>query len=235
MIYAGNQPYFLPYIGYWQLIKCADVFALSDDYNYKIDGWIHRNRILNNGEPLFFGLNIKGKSPNKLINELDVMRDNFPEKLKTIERTYRKAPHYEQGSEIIKKIFAYEDSNLAEFLFNSHKIICDYLDIKTPLVKTSSLEGNNQYKREFRIYDQCKRLGADTYINAIGGMELYDFEQFEKEGLTLKFINSHPRAYKQFKNEFVPNLSILDVIMFNAQEEVIAMLDDYELISAPGK
>ncbi len=230
MIYAGNQPYILPYIGYWQLVNCADVFAISDDYNYIIDGWIHRNRILNNGEPTYFGLNIKGKSPNKQIRELEIINDNFSEKLKTIQRTYSKAPYFENGFQLLQKIFDCKETNLAEFLFYSHEVICDYLEIKTKLVRTSSLIGNDQYKKEFRIFDQCAQLGADTYINAIGGMKLYDYEAFKQRGITLKFLQSIPVEYKQFKHPFVPNLSILDVVMFNSREECIKMLDSYELI-----
>ena len=75
----------------------------------------------------------------------------------------------------------------------------------------------------------CKSLGAESYINAIGGKDLYSKERFTKEGINLNFIQTGDVRYKQFGNEFVPFLSIIDVLMFNSPEEARILLDDYEL------
>ena len=94
----------------------------------------------------------------------------------------------------------------------------------------SELEGNDSFKREERIYDMCHRLGADTYVNPIGGKELYDGGEFEKQGIKLRFINTDEIVYKQFGDSFVEKLSIIDMIMFNSREEIRDMLDKYTLI-----
>ena len=88
------QPYFLPYIGYWQLLNAVDKYVIYDDVNYIKGGWINRNRILINKEPKYFNVKLNGASPNKLINEVEVSNDNIWQKklLKTIEENYKKAP-----------------------------------------------------------------------------------------------------------------------------------------------
>lgn len=230
MILAANQPYFIPYIGYWQLIHLADVFVILDDYAYINRGWINRNRILSNGEPIYYGISLEKASQNKMIDETFLSEQDFNKLQKTIYFTYRKAPNFQEGYQLMESIFSSTEKNLSIFLQQAIQAVAAYLDIKTKFVLSSDLEGNNQFKREHRIYDQCTRLGADTYINAIGGMELYDFEEFKKRGITLKFLKSIPIEYKQFNHPFVPNLSILDVIMFNPREEVKRMLGSYELI-----
>lgn len=230
MILAANQPYFIPYIGYWQLINHADVFVILDDYAFINRGWVNRNRLLNNGQPIYCGLPLNKMSQNKMIDETNLFSLDFSKQLKTIFHLYHKAPNFQDGYRLMDAIFSYQESNLAKFLAHSMELIADYLDITTKFVLSSSLSGNSQFKREHRIYDQCARLGANTYINAIGGMELYDFEEFKKRGITLKFLKTKPVEYKQFYHPFVANLSILDVIMFNSREDVIKMLDSYELI-----
>lgn len=232
MILAANQPYFIPYIGYWQLINCADIFVIDDDYNYIKQGWVNRNRILNQGVPNYFTLPIDHASDSVTIDKTYLSSFDFNKMLRKIENLYHKAPNFTEGYALIQSILSYPERNLADFLTHGMQVISDYLGIKTRFIKSSSLENNSLLKREHRIYDQCARLGADTYINAIGGMELYDFEEFKKRGITLKFLKTRPIEYKQFGSPFVPNLSILDVIMFNSREEVIKMLDQYDLITA---
>lgn len=230
MILSGNQPYFIPYIGYWQLINNADVFIICDDYNFIKGGWIHRNRLLNGSEPIYCNLTLDKASQNKMINETFIKEMDFSKQLRGIECSYHKAPNFEEGYALMERIFACQDPNLAGFLANSIQVIADYLGMKTRFVKSSSLEGNSLLKREFRIYDFCERLGADTYVNAIGGTELYHAEEFAAHGLNLKFLKTNDIRYKQFDNDFVENLSILDVIMFNTKEEVRRMLGAFELV-----
>ena len=120
---------------------------------------------------------------------------------------------------------------MSEFLISSINTICRYLEINTPIRRTSELEGNDAFKREERIYDMCHRLGATTYINPIGGKALYDVEEFAKQGINLRFINTDDITYQQFGDKFVEKLSILDVIMFNSKDEIREMLGKYTLIT----
>lgn len=227
---SANQPYFIPYIGYWQLIKNADIFLICDDYNYIKGGWINRNRVLNGKEPIYCNLSLDKASQNKMINETFIKDIDIEKQLRSLECTYRKAPNFEEGYKLMETILSCPERNLAYFLENSIKVIAEYLGLKTQFKRTSEIEGNALLKREYRIYDFCQKLGADTYINAIGGMELYDFNEFKQRNIKLQFLQTNDITYKQFDNEFIESLSIIDVIMFNKREEVIKMLDDFTIV-----
>lgn len=232
VIMGGNQPYFIPYIGYWQLINAVDIFIISDDYNYINGGWVNRNRILEKGKARYFNIEISHASSNRKINELYISRGIFSkdQKLMQLRNVYRRAPYFDEGYELMQEIFDYKELNLAAFLENSIRKICDYLDIKTKFVRSSSIPHNCELKKEYKIYDQCKHVGADTYINAIGGQRLYSFDQFNQHGIKLGFIQTNEIRYKQLWYDFVPNLSIIDVIMFNSKEEIKKMLQLYKLL-----
>ena len=231
MIIAANQPYFLPYISYWQLINAADVFYIGDNYNYIKRGWINRNRILYRGAPEFFGIAVSKASSFNMICELHIADTDKYHKMNKLYEAYHKAPYYENGIQLVEEILDSEEEILSEFLISSIKTICRYLEIDTSLHRTSELEGNDAFKREERIYDICHRLGADMYINPIGGKALYDVKEFAGQGIDLKFLNTGNISYRQFGDQFVEKLSILDVIMFNSKDEIREMLGHYELIT----
>lgn len=230
MIIGANQPYFLPYISYWQLINASDVFFVGDNYAYIKRGWINRNRILFNGCPELFGIEVARASSFSLINELNIVEINKRKKMNKLYEAYHKAPYYDIGAQITEEILDCKEENLSKFLISSIKTICSYLEINTPIRCMSELEGNDRFKREGRIYDMCHRLGADMYINPIGGKELYNTDEFKKEGINLRFINTGDIKYKQFGDIFVDKLSIIDVIMFNSKDDIREMLDNYTLI-----
>ena len=231
MIIAANQPYFLPYISYWQLINASDVFYIGDNYAYIRHGWINRNRILYRGAPEYFGIAVSKASSFSLISELHIAEKDKRGKMNKLYEAYHKAPYYEIGIQLVEEILDCQEEILSEFLISSIKTICRFLEINTPIHRTSELEGNDAFKREERIYDICHRLGAATYINPINGKALYDVEEFAKQGINLRFINTGDITYRQFGDKFVEKLSILDVIMFNSKDEIREMLGKYELIS----
>ena len=225
------QPYFIPYIGYWQLIHSVDKYVIYNDVQYIKGGWINRNRILVGGEPKFINLFMNGASPNKLINEINVP-DNIVQKsktLKTIKHSYSKAPYFNLIYPVIEKIIFYKEQVLSLYLKHSIETIADYLGINTEFILSSDIEKDNKLKGQDKVLQICKILGATEYYNAIGGKELYSVEVFGKYGIDIKFLKTESIEYKQFDNEFIPNLSIIDVLMFNSSEEVMKMLDLYTL------
>lgn len=230
MILASNQPYFLPYIGYWQLIAASDVFLIGDDYNFIRHGWIHRNRSFNFGTPTYFGITLKHASSFSVINEMEILSLQRDKLMRRMQNEYTHAPFREQGLELLDRVLDTPERNLNAFLTRSIHIVCDTLDIRTPIRHTSELANRDSFRREYRIYDYCHRLGADTYLNPIGGMALYDKVAFREQGLELRFLKSGLPRYRQFGDDFIPSLSILDMLMFNSREDVIRMLDDYALI-----
>lgn len=232
MTLAANQPYFLPYLPYWQLIRCADLFLLADDYAYIRSGWVNRNRILVSGKPQYLRLEVCSNPESRLIRDRLLMAhpDKLRKKLRTLQMAYHKAPCFEEGYALAERILRYPERNLALFLEHSIREVCAYLDIRTPIGRTSDLPGNDRFKREERVYDQCRRVGADTYVNAIGGQDLYHFDEFAARGIRLRFIKSGLPPYPQGKGPFVERLSILDAIMYTPREQLTGMLDDYTFI-----
>ena len=225
------QPYFFPYIGYWQLINAVDKYVIYDDVNYIKGGWINRNRILINDKPSFINLKMNGSSPNKLIKEIHVSNDNrWKNKLlKSIELSYRKAPFFEMSFPIIEEIINHDEVNLSLYLENLIKRIAEYLEMNTEFVLSSNIEKDNSLKGQDKVIEICKSLGAKEYYNAIGGVELYSAENFNSYGIELKFLRTEYIEYKQFKNDFSPYLSIIDVMMFNSKEQIMNILDMYSL------
>ena len=232
MTLAGNQPYFLPYLGYWQLIHAADRFLIADDYDFIKEGWINRNYILVNGKPQYFRVEMVGGIPSRLIRDKRIAMKPLwlQDKLKTLRMAYHRAPFYEPGYALAERILLNPERNLSLFLEYSIREVCAYLGITTPIGHSSDLSGNSLLRREERIYDFCARLGADTYVNLPGGQKLYDYEAFAAHGIRLRFIQPVLKPYKQFGDRFTERLSILDAIMFNPPDALHAMLDDFTWI-----
>lgn len=229
---AIMQPYIFPYIGYFQLINAVDKFIIYDDVNYINKGWINRNRILVNGNDSLFTIPLKEASQNKLINTIEVNWDAAWKSkfLKTIALSYKKAPFYADVLPLIEKTINTELTNISAVITNNLRIIAAYLDITTEIVSSSSIYVNTHLKAQERIIDICLQEKADTYINPIGGLELYDKSAFSDREMELFFIKSKPCVYPQFKNEFVPWLSIIDVLMFNSKATIKEYLDNFELV-----
>jgi hypothetical protein len=229
---AIMQPYFLPYIGYFQLMNAVDKFVVLDDVNFINRGWINRNRILVNGKDHLFTIPLKEASQNKLIKDIAILQDgNWRNKvLKTVAMNYKAAPFFNNIFPLINKIIFSDEYLISKFIVMSLKEIIKYLDIKTILANTSTFYDNQHLKAQEKIIDICRKENATLYINLIGGLNLYSKERFEEEGITLNFIKTKPIVYKQFRDEFVPWLSIIDVLMFNSKETVCEYLNSYEIL-----
>ncbi len=223
------QPYFMPYIGYWQLMAAVDTYVVYDDVNYIKGGWVSRNHILLNGQCHSFTITLNGASPNKLFNEITI-RDDFHKFLRMIDSAYRKAPYYQQVFSLLQDICAYQKRTLGEFMLHSFQVVLSYLDLHTHFVLSSAIQKDNSLHGKDKVKHICHLLGADTYYNAIGGQALYDKIDFVTEGLALYFLQTDKIEYKQFNDLFVPNLSIIDVLMFNSPEQVRQLLTDYSLV-----
>ncbi|MCF0059676.1 WbqC family protein [Dyadobacter sp. CY356] len=232
MTIAIMQPYIFPYIGYFQLINAVDKFVIYDDVNFINKGWINRNNILVSGQAHLFTIPLKDASQNKLINEVELsINDPWKKKfLKTVQQSYLKAPNYQKVFLLIEEIVNSNAETISEFTLHALQKVCAYMEIMTEIVPSSSIYQNTELKAQDRILDICKQEKADHYINPIGGMELYDKNKFENEGIKLNFIKSTASAYPQFKNAFVPWLSIIDILMFNDAESIGKLLKEFELI-----
>ena len=227
------QPYFFPYIGYFQLINAVDEFIIYDNIQFTKKGWINRNRILVNHKEDYFTLTLKKDSDFLNVNQR-FLSDTWPiERKKILNRiveSYRKAPQFAKVYPMLENCLNTDKSNLFDFILNSLKETLTFLSVPTKITISSSIEIDHELKSEEKVLAICKVQKSSTYINPIGGIELYSKEKFEKNGIKLQFQKSNSIKYSQYKNEFVPCLSILDVLMFNTPEEINIMLYQFQLI-----
>jgi hypothetical protein len=231
---AIMQPYFFPYIGYWQLIYAVDRFVIYDDVNFIKKGWINRNRILINGEPGYITIPLVGASQNKRICDIEMQTSAHwrNKMLKSIEFNYRKSPFFDEIFGEINRLISNPATNLAQFLAQSLEDIATLLGISTEFVRSSRDYGNSSLRGQDRILDICDREGATSYINAPGGQALYDTASFANANIDLCFSSGRISPYPQRAGEFVPNLSIIDALMEVGVSGVCERLREFDLSAA---
>lgn len=224
------QPYFFPYLGYWQLINAVDKYVVYDDVAFIKGGWISRNNILLEGHKYMITLPLDNPSSFRNINQIDITSREVQRAkvIRTLEAAYRKAPYYETIMPMINNLIM-ESKSISELNYNSIIQIDDYLGIETEIILSSDLKKNNELKGQEKVLHICKLLGADMYLNAVGGKELYSSDAFFDKGIELRFLKMSEVNYKQYNDEFVPGLSIIDVLMFNSVDKVIELLNQYTL------
>ena len=230
---AIMQPYLFPYIGYFQLIQAADKFVVYDNIQFTKKGWINRNRILVHGKDEFITLPLKKDSDFLNVNErtvADIFKTDRIKLLRKINEAYKKAPEFKPVFSLIESVINSNEENLFYFIFQSIQAVCKYLDIATEFVISSALTIDHQLKAQDKVIAICKTLNASQYINPIGGLDLYSKETFKQNNIEMNFIKTNVVEYKQFSDEFVPALSIIDVLMFNPKEKVQQYVQSYYTI-----
>lgn len=229
---AIMQPYFFPYIGYFQLITSVDLFIVYDNIKYSKKGWINRNRMLQNGKDVMFSLPLKNDSDYLDVREREISAVfNRNKLLNQFKGAYQLAPYFAQTFPLIEQVVSYSDANLFNFLHNSIVKTCEHLGISTEIKVSSNVNINHDLKSQEKVIALCEAVNAKTYVNAIGGVGLYSKEFFREKCMDLKFIQSKPFEYAQFGSAFVPWLSIIDVLMFNSKEKVLEVINsNYNLI-----
>jgi hypothetical protein len=215
------QPYFFPYIGYFQLIAATDSFVIYDNIKYTKKGWINRNRFLVNGKDATFSIPLVKDSDSLDVRDRQISPYYQREKLtRKIHAAYRGAPQFDKVFPKIAAIINHNSDNLFEYIHHSVDQLCRFLAIDTQLVISSHVPIDHGLRNQEKVIALCAKLGASEYINTIGGVELYTRDQFHSAGIDLKFIKKKSIEYPQFDNSFIPNLSIIDVLMFNPLDQV---------------
>jgi len=226
------QPYFWPYLGYFQLIRAVDLFIVYDNIEYTKAGWINRNRLCRNGAPHMFSLPLKKASDFLDVRERELAADFRPEKLlNQFKGAYRHASHFAQTLPLIERVVRYETTNLFRFLHHSICETCEHLGTATEIRVSSDIAIDHGLKKQDKVLALCRAVGASTYVNLSGGADLYSQAAFRAQGIELEFIRAKPFEYTQFQHPFVPMLSIIDTLMFNPIEAVQACIScNYELL-----
>jgi hypothetical protein len=229
---AIMQPYVFPYIGYFQLIHAVDMFVFYNDVNFIKKGWINRNAILLDGRAHKFTIPCADVSQNRLICDTHVAFDESEKKkfFATLEQAYKKAPYFNETFSLVRTVLSSSESTIDRLAISSIIAVCQELDIKTRLVVSSERYQNRELRREERLIDICTKENANEYVNPIGGAEIYSKEFFKTRGVDLYFQKPRLDAYKQFDNDFVPGLSVIDVLMFNDRKKISGYLHSFELL-----
>lgn len=249
------QPYFMPYLGYFHAISAVDKFILYENLSFIKDRWMNRNRILlKNGDISLITVPLLKKSSNKTISEIRI--DNNQQwklkLLKTIYLNYTGSLFFDETYPFLEKLFEYPYDFLHQLNAHSIKLIADHLNINTQLDYNNDcyleleakLDKIDEYdfsefpdvkiahasKKVVRIIEIAKKEGANVFINANGGQTLYHKDEFSSFGIDLFFIKSDQITYHQFSEEFVPDLSIIDVLMHNGKEKTTNLVKKYTLV-----
>lgn len=232
MVVAIMQPYFMPYLGYFQLINAADHFVYLDDVNFIKRGWINRNYLLKDGQRELFSIPLKKLSQNKHISQIEVNNDGWQVKLLTkIHHLYSKAPQYPHVVPLLDAIVNAKADTIADLAIISLEKTYEYLGLDKVTSRSSGIAIPAGLKGADRLIAICTELGADRYINAMGGLELYTPGVFSRHGIVLQFLSAELPVYPQFAASFEPGLSIIDVLMFNAPADVMKMLNACSFIT----
>jgi len=227
---AIMQPYLFPYIGYFQLISSADKFVFYDDVNFIKNGWINRNRIIVSGSAKYITVPLRDASSFLKINRVHFI-DDSKKILKTIEQSYKKAPYFDQIWPIVVSSFQYRTDLISELAIQSIRAVCAYLGIDKEFEISSEKYSRTQdLTGPRRIIEICRINSATDYNNPIGGVNLYNKDEFRQSGIELHFIKRKEIVYKQSIQGFIPDLSIIDVLMFNSKETVINYLGQFEVL-----
>ena len=247
-----NQPYFFPYLGFYQLVHAVDRFIIYDNLNYIQYGWINRNRFLVvGGAPTYFNAVTVESSSYKKIRDIKLSpRTNWRRKLlNTFFLNYKKCPFFAETYALIEPVIQHETESLCELATKSIVEVCHHLRITTEITENptyqqleSDLHQNDLSKvfpsiklkrperKVYRVVAVCHMMQAGEFVNAIGGQALYDKNDFKANGIELRFLQSADEPYQQTTTTYYPNLSIIDVLMNCGREGTINRLGNYELV-----
>jgi hypothetical protein len=233
VIVSIMQPYFFPYLGYFQLLQASDAFVAYDTAQYSRGGWINRNRILGADGPAWFTLPVAHDDITLPIGQrhyADPAGDARQRLWRKLDNQYRRAPRYRAAMDVLEPLLLNRETNVAAYNLHALRGLCAHLGIATRIEPASTLPPTTGLRGTDAVLALCRRLGAGTYLNSIGGTALYSREDFAREGLALRFLRSEAAPYPQFGGEPVASLSIIDVLMFNDPARIATMLGQYRLV-----
>lgn len=226
------QPYFFPYIGYYQLIAQSDVFVLYDEVQYIRSGWSNRNRILRQCSPHYLTFPLVSADFRLSYRERAYKegQDSRDQILRSVTEAYKKAAYFDVVYALVAEIMSFPSATVSIFNRNAIAKTAGYLGVDRRIIASSELEPSPKLAGPARVLDICRQLGGTRYVNAIGGQALYDKHQFAEAGMELTFCRTREIKYDQGCKDQFPNLSIIDVMMHNSPQAIQAMLDEYDLV-----
>jgi hypothetical protein len=241
MSLGAMQPYLFPYLGYFQLMNCVQTYVFCGNLQYIKRGWVNRNRVFTDfkkNETGYFTFSVTRDDYRKNINQryYSSLKKDCDKLRNILFQNYKRASYFEEAYGVIDKALQFQNENVAYFNMNACYLIAQYLEITSNITCTDIIEDeafiNKFYELDYeqRVIFLCDYFGEDYYINAIGGMPLYHRNIFADRNMMLGFIKMEDISYRQFDNEHISNLSIIDVMMHNHVEDIKRLLAKYQII-----
>ena len=233
---AIMQPYFFPYVGYWQLLHACDKFILADDVQFIRHGWIERNRILNPAGGWLYTRVPLQRHPHKAAIRDVRAQPGFDWQRKLIAQLshYKPvAPYFHEARDAIANLVTgIEEASISRINAAILRGLAPLLGIEREIVVSS--EQGFDYSSVQETADwaiaMCRQSGADVYLNPVGGAHLYDARSFKESGIRLMLLEAFGGEYDR-KGPFEPALSIIDVMMFNGLAGTASLLPQYKVTS----
>ena len=219
---AVMQPYFAPYVGYFNLIAAADIFVFHDDVKYTKKGWINRNRICDGKRSKTISLPLAKDSDFLNINQRMIAQSFVPRKLENEISEFLKGLPFSKDAEALIKLLqdkVQATSNLATSLIELTVDYSTYLKLETEFVKSSDFQIDPTLRGEARVIELCKCAGATHYVNPPGGEHLYSSETFDVNGLSLSFLQ--PGVLEESTGGEVETSSILSFLAHYGYDQTI--------------
>lgn len=215
---AIHQPMYLPYPGVFNKIKNVDVFVFLDDAQYSNQYYYNRNRIKTPRGEQMLTVPVK-KSFGQKLNEVQIENNILWQKkhMKALIANYSRAEHFKDHKDFFEEIYSMKWEKLHDLNMKTMTYLLEQLEITTPYHLSSQLL-KKELKGTERLVEICRKLDADVYLSGISGKDYLDLKLFEDAGIKVEFQNYKPREYKQLFGEFIPNLSIVDML-FNIGDE----------------
>ena len=229
MLVGILQPSYLPWLGFFEQMARVDCFVLYDDVQYDKQGWRNRNRIKNREGIQWITVPIltKGKR-SQLINQAQISLDtNWSIKhLASLETNYRNADYFNNFFFKIEPLLKKQWQNLFDLNFELLNLLKEHLGIKTQLVLSSSLLKKlpKDASPESRLIEICEKVGGDALYEGAAGQNYIDTRLFKKANIGLIYQQYDHPVYKQLYGDFVPYLSIVDLI-FNEGPNSLSILE----------
>ena len=226
-----QQPYFFPYLAYFQLLFAVDRFVAYDDVNWIHGGWIHRNRLAAHDGPQWFTIPTRGASRHVPLDTVKVAAGRWREKMfRTLEQSYARAPFREPVLRMVERTLATPSPFVADIAVASLEHVRDYLGYTTPIHRARNRYEASAARGEERVIAICRAEGATEYLNAIGGLALYDRQLFDQEGITLRFLQGRYENTVETDDQGRVTLSIIHLLMYSTIEQVRTMMNAYDLV-----
>lgn len=230
---AIMQPYLFPYIGYFQLIHSVDTFVTLDNVNFIKKGWINKNQILAHEHIQKIQLPVSKISQNRWINqhEFHELETALSKLVLQCEQAYSKQQGFQKLNQLLQQHGEFKTNNVADFLHQSIQVVSLELGLTAQFLKASDIEVAEDLAGQERILAICNKLNATEYINLPGGRALYNEEKFRERKLKLSFLSPKLETYQQQKvnSEFVPYLSILDILANCNSDLITEQVTNYDL------